>query len=864
LTFYGSILTAQEPFDDFCGTPSPEIADAPGVYSRSVDPAYLNNFEPVSFNIFFWGIADDDGEWDGSPMTLQKAENAVALLNEHFGPFNICFNLLGMDIINSTAYHNGQGLGAVFTFANQNGYVRENSYNVYVPNTFTGFTGATNYFITNIGIRACCVVHTSFIHEMGHTLNLCHTFECLPGYSNTRPHPSNCERVTRNINHPDYNANEAGDILHDTNAVPNFFREQHNHVAYAVEQANIGYTWFTARRDIALSPIGFNSFPDAVAIEQALEDYGFTSAEINHLKFNPAVDNAYYNLATKTYNPDSRINDPNSPFFKDCQGSPYQINTIDMRNFMAYTHSSTKELFTIGQGIRMHESINNSQNNTNLIAAMSQKPYDLYIRDSYEDIGQEPNIHTNNVFWHSPDIWVRNQNDGQTNQVHQNPEYDPIIPNYLYVRITNKGCSPSSGNDELKLYWAKANTQLLWDLHWNGTLFVNGVLMGDQITTLNVPIIQPGEEIILEAEWLVPDPEDYIGINENPWHFCLLARIESENDPMTVPEVEFLPHNVRNNNNIAWKNTTVVDIIPNTPTIGGLVAVSNPFTTTKTYTLELFAESNETGKAIYDEAEVTIEMDEILFNAWEIGNKTGANFITTSNEKKLIAAGNNVLIDNIQLAPQDYGTVFLTFNFLSKELTDKTKYTYHVIQRDKATNQIVGGETYEIRKQPRPGFSADAGDDKEVERNESVTLQAETINEDAVYNWYNTDGNLIATGSTLTISPEFSTQYKLEIISDLDGLKDYDDIAVTVNPYRIINISPNPTNSQVTVNYQAEGANSSFVMIVNQNTGNSENYILDTSLNTVNIDLSHLSTALYSVILIADGEVQDSKNLLKN
>jgi len=50
----------------------------------------------------------------------------------------------------------------------------------------------------------------------------------------------------------------------------------------------------------------------------------------------------------------------------------------------------------------------------------------------------------------------------------------------------------------------------------------------------------------------------------------------------------------------------------------------------------------------------------------------------------------------------------------------------------------------------------------------------------------------------------------------------------------------------------------------NQNTGNSENYLLDTSLNTVNIYLSHLSTALYSVILIADGEVQDSKNLLKN
>ncbi|WP_339611337.1 hypothetical protein [uncultured Planktosalinus sp.] len=60
MTINGSILTAQEPFDDFCGTPLSETPDEPGVYSKSVDPAYLNSFEPVSFNIFFWGIADDE------------------------------------------------------------------------------------------------------------------------------------------------------------------------------------------------------------------------------------------------------------------------------------------------------------------------------------------------------------------------------------------------------------------------------------------------------------------------------------------------------------------------------------------------------------------------------------------------------------------------------------------------------------------------------------------------------------------------------------------------------------------------------------------------------------------------------------
>ena len=33
---------------------------------------------------------------------------------------------------------------------------------------------------------------------------------------------------------------------------------------------------------------------------------------------------------------------------------------------------------------------------------------DLYIRDNDEDTGKEPNL-TTEIFWNSPDIWVRNQ-----------------------------------------------------------------------------------------------------------------------------------------------------------------------------------------------------------------------------------------------------------------------------------------------------------------------------------------------------------------------------------------------------------------------------------------------------------------------
>jgi len=219
--------------------------------------------------------------------------------------------------------------------------------------------------------------------------------------------------------------------------------------------------------------------------------------------------------------------------------------------------------------------------------------------------------------------------------------------------------------------------------------------------------------------------------------------------------------------------------------------------------------------------------------------------------------------ENIQFDPNEYGTAYLTFNFLTKEVSNKRNYTYHLDQIDESNNKVIGGETFEIRKQPRPTFTANAGDDEEIDRSESVTLQATIINEDAVYNWYDVDGNLIYTGASFTVSPQFTQQYKLEVISDLDGLKDYDELQVTVNPYKIESLVPNPATTSVTVNYIADDASSAYLMVVHQNSGNTSNYIIETLENSHTIDLNGFASGPYSIILVCDGEIQGSKNLSK-
>ncbi|MBD45482.1 MAG: hypothetical protein CMC65_09770 [Flavobacteriaceae bacterium] len=816
----------------------------------------------------------DNGSYTvgGDPLTPQRVLQSVEILNDAFADLNICFNLIGMDTINSTTHHTGSSLGSINTYAENNNYAKQNAFNIYVPHRLGQGSGQGSYNNTFAAVNDVSVFSNKFIHEVGHNFNLHHTF----GNSNWRPDPVNCERVTRIETDPEYNAGDEfiGDEIADTGAVPNFFREQLNHEIVAIQNANIPgipSSWFGIR-DLLLDTDdgfeGFENFPQVEAIEQALEDYGFIEDEIEHMKYNIAVSYAYYDKVNCTYNPDNRIDDPDSPFFKDCGGTPYQVETTDAQNYMSYSWDPCRNNFTTGQGIRAHEAIEEDENGE-FTPALSDIEFDLFMQDTETDTGQEPNIHTD-IFWNSQDIWVRNDNDGIVVQEHENPEYDPDEPNYAYVRVSNKSCNASSGNDQLKLYWAKANTALSWPLHWEGDLTVidsNGeeVLMGDDIGTVDIPSISGGESSILEFEWPVPNPEDYMYINnDNPWHFCLLARIISSDDTMTFLEEDFITDNVKNNNNIAWKNLSVVDIDPNTPSpVGSIVAVGNFLDEQREFTLEFIKEANEVGKPIYEEAEISITLDDVIYNAWNNGGKTSSNFKSTAQTNKIMVENDYALIENIQMAANEIGTISVDFNFLTKEMTNKTKYIYHLIQRDATTNKVIGGETFEIRKPVRPIFDADAGDDEEVEKNESITISAGEINEDATYNWYDPEGNLIYTGTDLTISPEITKTYRLEIVSNIDGFKDYDEVEISIKPFRIESITPNPAIDILNINYIATDASSAYVMFVNMNTGSSDNYILNTLQTNISIDVSLYTTGLYNIILVCDGEVQNSKTLLK-
>lgn len=184
-------------------------------------------------------------------------------------------------------------------------------------------------------------------------------------------------------------------------------------------------------------------------------------------------------------------------------------------------------------------------------------PADLWIEDTPPDSGIEPNISGQDM-WLSRSIWIRHTNDGV--EEHQNPFYGDN--NHVYARIRNRGGVASTPGAVVKLYWAYASAGLSWPDNWH------------EIGSAVLPQIAPdnNQTEIVRIPWNPP----------GAGHYCLIARIESEDDPLVYTDTRSIGKYVAYNNNIAWRNLNVIGpacedaslIVRNVPDVNGEYADS--------------------------------------------------------------------------------------------------------------------------------------------------------------------------------------------------------------------------------------------------------------------------------------------------
>ena len=364
-----------------CATPENNYLDPEGIYSYSIDPTDYIYGDPIVLNIYFWQVKGPNGEYNGNSFTEEKVLETVANLNIEFNQFNIYFKYRGYDSFDTpnvpkkryefvpidpndpnSDYHwtcvnypgeddpDGYGIldrcqiGALWSYASSNGYLIQDAINVYVPYQCDYFGGAAPGYITTKNIVSYGgLSNVALPHEIGHNLGLRHTSDYW--LNNDNPNDPNscfsCEHVTRNKLDPNYNANCAGDRVHDTNAVP-FFKKEHYY-----ELIDAGYS----------------------------EAY----AEANYEPYKYVLNCEYDGTGD------------------DCQSEDYTITPDDVINTMLPSHYDGCEeyVFTPGQGIYMRESIedpNSSLQNVITDVFELYKPYS----------GEYPNYYPHPEPWQLP------------------------------------------------------------------------------------------------------------------------------------------------------------------------------------------------------------------------------------------------------------------------------------------------------------------------------------------------------------------------------------------------------------------------------------------------------------------------------
>lgn len=204
--------------------------------------------------------------------------------------------------------------------------------------------------------------------------------------------------------------------------------------------------------------------------------------------------------------------------------------------------------------------------------------------------------------------------------------------------------------------------------------------------------------------WTVPNPADYACFTADPGHFCLLARIETSSSPpygMAFPEGPSVGLNTKNNNNIVWKNLTVVDNIPGLQAgtrKEGLI-VRNVETNKPALTKFHFVLTNKRSQdSFFRYGTIDVNLGPELFAKWDQGGRAGKGFeLVGTNTLRLFAS--DATIENIKLDPDEWHVVSFEFGLINRPtLRTPALFDLDVTQSTiEATNEsTIGGQVFAI------------------------------------------------------------------------------------------------------------------------------------------------------------------------
>ncbi|WP_342375404.1 extracellular metalloproteinase [Myxococcus stipitatus] len=316
----------------------------------------------------------------------------------------------------------------------------------------------------------------------------------------------------------------------------------------------------------------------------------------------------------------------------------------------------------------------NSTTPTNGFAVPAACRTDVWGKDKPWDTGNEPDAATaSNGMWESEDIWVRNST---SNGPHENPEFGQT--NYVHVKVRNRS-AVDAHNVVVKVYGTNAATSTSWPAGWT------------EIGQTTLVHLASGADDEVVVEWNPPVQG----------HYCLLARLVTPADPMTFVEIGNPDYNTRQNNNIIWRNTNVVNMVPFGFSNATFI-LRNTLREERLFNVRFRELTVDAKRPFIQRGTIVVDLGQELTALWQAaGGK--AEGIERVGETQFRVADPTRAMFNIPLKPLQEFNVGLEFKdneFTGKQTEDFVQYDFAAVLEDPSAEgktQAIGGVSYYLR-----------------------------------------------------------------------------------------------------------------------------------------------------------------------
>lgn len=484
---------------------------------------------------------------------------------------------------------------------------------------------------------------------------------------------------------------------------------------------------------------------------------------------------------------------------------------------------------------------------------------DLYMRDYRSDTGAASMQNGSMAFpinkWNTPDIWLRNNNDGYENQTHENVEFTEDDDRaYIYVKVRNRGTKPYLGSGQyVNVYWANSAIGLTFK-NWAGMLSDNnkrggGVGFKEISSTIN-----PGDSAVVMVKWTLSDGlyDEIYNKNNDRITPCLLAVISNRANLGVIPiDVDSIAkvwddNNIVQRNNVFMLNKNETDMDLSNDSIG------------RQYDLVILDSDKPISKD--GEAEISISLPRQAYDGWLENGEQSSCLERDPNTTNLFHLKDTIcILSDIYVSDDNSEKLIFRYNYLANEaITENKQRDIDLLLRDKTTGQYIGGETFTIGCNPRAAISTDIVAE---ETNVGYCLSVSAPSEDLRYGWYNSSGMLLGSGNCIDVPSNINETYTVKSIAISDGAISYS--GVTLQKVDAIeSICVKDDVIQVTLRHETSGPTYLILSSVDNSKQIIKRYLLSQRTKVFNIPVSGLSFGVYQVTLIKNNETIDSKKTL--